>query len=859
MSTLRYLHSHRHQPESAMDDPWYHYYTYQRDEEEPDPLSFAVISRDVNFTAFAAYKHDFFACGTSTGDIHVFDPNGKRIELLPIARFHAGPVSHMALTEHFSFSSSGSRIVISPITRELQKVFPSMAIGTNREVTAVAGQEVDKQWVFHAGNVMGGVAVYRPSRGGYTTTEVVASEHVRCPVHCIGLPANHVLAVSDRGISLVQRGNNGTYTLVGFKDPVIGTMPYDDGRARLSVLGNEALVGWGHVVGVYSITSEDKTKLKPLKFMNVGAPVVGVSHSRRGRLTLLCRSATGLTVRVMDYTGQEGATDLHADGLRRNVADEGALDLYGFPTGRDRKEMTFFIADPANPIHVVPMSVRDLALHYRDSGRIQDALRQAFAAQDPALTAQLGVAFLKQEIEAGRISTVREQAQDLLRSSVKAWREFVFVACRLPGLEEVYPTIPHPRAPGNKLRLNPDAYFSVIAALVASGKFDHALAAIQTWGLQAKRSDTRETNGVIPPQPLVPMLQKAIAGASDDEALGHTLALVFDKLDDRASALNQYVLMKSNLIFDYINEKQIHRTIAGVGGGRSYITELLQIDEAKAIELFATHPDHVPTRIIRQTIGDPARLYRYYHALGTVNGTLLVPYADHVVELTAEYGAEDELMAFLQVRRADINLEKALTACRSHNLWECTRFVLLEMGRYQEALSVSLALMRSISRGLEIIDRSPDLKQTLMPVFLRIVNEAGLVGELLDAYPDREAGDLPLLQIVRDIDVDSKIDNLGSRLLDVLEHELLGLSRLQDCEVLFHADVFGVMRTLDKRRRTPIIVRNDTCCSCGCGCSLLGAAEEVVIFYCGHSFLIDCLRRLGEDGESPCPRCLRQR
>ncbi|KAG9391125.1 hypothetical protein J8273_7399 [Carpediemonas membranifera] len=853
MSTLRYLHSHR-QPESAMDDPWYHYYTYQRDEEEPDPLSFAVISRDVNFTAFAAYKHDFFACGTEIGDIHIFDPKGKRSELLELSNLHAGPVSHLALTEHFCFSAAATKLVVTPLYRELQKEFHTTEISSSREVTAVAGQEVDKQWVFHAGNVMGGVAVYRPSRGGYTTTEVVASEHVRCPVHCIGLPANHVLAVSDRGISLVQRGNNGTYTLVGFKDPVIGTMPYDDGRARLSVLGNEALVGWGHVVGVYSINltnDEEKGRLQPTSFMNVGAPVIGLTLFGKCSFTLLCRTGPGtLAFREIDYS--DGAIDIHNDALKLDVADDRKLDLDGYAV-RDKK--TFFIADPANPIHVVPMSVRDLALHYRDSGRIQDALRQAFAAQDPALTAQLGVAFLKQEIEAGRISTVREQAQDLLRSSVKAWREFVFVACRSPQLSEVYSVVPHPRSRRNRIHLGSDLYFSVVGALLATGRFDTLHEIVQDWGLQSKNSGTPETVGVIPPQPLVPMLQKALEAGSKDYSLGHTLALVYDKLDDMQSALSQYIVMKSDKIFDYINEKQIHRMIAGVAGSRSYVTDLLQIDEAKAIELFATHPEAMPIRVIRDQLTENELLYRYYLAISQTNGSLLIPYADRMVELHAEYGTEDSLMAFLQVRRADINLEKALTACRSHNLWECTRFVLLEMGRYQEALSISLNQMRSIDKALNIIDRSALQKRALIPRFLEMVKKVGLVGDLLDAYPVREADDLPLLQIVRDIDVDSKIDNLGSRLLNVLEHELLGLSRLQDCEVLFHADVLTLMGELNRKQHAPVVVRTESKCSCGCGGSIVGSTDDVVFYYCGHGYLADCLREMGAGGSGSCPAC----
>ncbi len=836
-------------------EPWFRYYHFQSDVNGLIDKTYSHLLLEHTFTSFDHHPdNEFFACGTSKGDVVIFDPNGNCRCVLKTSNWHKGAVISLKVTSDYCISASPECVVAHPLYPDVAKKEGITHIPHPEKITTITLDDLQSTisaWTYIAGHIDGSVTrvVGERVKGKvrHRSSVVQGTEACRCPVHAIcDLVGDRMVVVSDIGTMLVDVSGK-TYSHV---PPVRGTVPWDVGHASIASTAASnthaaiVAVGWGTIVSVMSVDTRGAApRLTPMREFNIGETVLGVAW-RGDDLIVLSTDGSGyLAVRgVEPMEPRELLSDRLDVDMTLDMSSTTILPVrHKDPSGRPQTRFAVFTRRQI--LRVVPFTLRDRALYLERAGRLSEAVEVAQQVRDVALQVRLGTAFLRGEVENGRIASVKAVAAVVLRKSSKAWADFIFAACRSTQLAEIVPLIP----PAG-VRLHSEVYFAVIGALIGTGQFDVLASTINRFLLA----------DVIQAKHLLPVLREALTKNPTDVDLHEAIASAHHHLGDFESACTTYIQAKSPKIFDYIERNRQFGVMAGDSQNVNHINELIRIDPGRAITLFAAHPDALPARLVRDQLSTNGPiLFKYLEALARRSTSLVIPFSDRMVELYAEYGTEDGLQTFLFSRLGDINHQAALNVCTTHKLHHAARTIYLHTGQFIDALRLSVMELGSVELAAEALDMarvsaSAAQHESLTLLFLELVQANQLVGELLDLY--RIRNDLPLLQIVKDIDVDSTIPNLADRLKAVLGFEFLNVSLLSDCDAVFHADVLCLLADLRaQQRRGQVVHVNAPCSAPGCAADIAGTTDGLVVFGCGHTYHGACLSRLG--GESTCPAC----
>lgn len=245
----------------------------------------------------------------------------------------------------------------------------------------------------------------------------------------------------------------------------------------------------------------------------------------------------------------------------------------------------------------------------------------------------------------------------------------------------------------------------------------------------------------------------------------------------------------------------------------------------------------------------------------------------------------------------DISLDAALCAVRKRQhdddvteedermLWRSESFLMARMGERQAALEILVGKIKSVQESMDFIFEEDDeeLFETLIQRCIQ--GGAKFIGDLLEhigSAPEQiNSRPIEPIEVFRRIPADMQIPDLKRRLVKIIRDKALNAYLKEDCLRVLRRDVHNLEDSLCRSRSRAIAVRVEpqfrSCCMLceqalqgvpvtwvGSGDSLRAVfaksggidnarnyPQGIVLFWCSHSWHLDCYFKASGRGELP--------
>ncbi|XP_075222669.1 vacuolar protein sorting-associated protein light [Lycorma delicatula] len=407
----------------------------------------------------------------------------------------------------------------------------------------------------------------------------------------------------------------------------------------------------------------------------------------------------------------------------------------------------------------------------------------------------------------------------ILGKDKQLWEEEVFKFARVHQLRAVSPYLPR----DNDHHLDPQIYEMVLYEYL---KMDPVgfLDVVKKWSPKLYNV----------PAVVNAVMELYLVGESDNRTLFlEALAILYSHEGQYAKALAMYLKLHHTGVFELIHKHKLYDVI------HDKIEGLMELDATKAISMLIEKEHVSPDVVIKQLEHNKMYLFIYLDALEERwdKKVLSRKYHGTLVKLYADF-AREKLLPLL--RRSDhYPIQEALNICKERGYHPEMVYLLGRIGNTKEALNL-------------IIKKLNDIEQAI--VFCKEHDDADLWEDLINQSLDKPDFITFLLQrigtyidpriLIQRIDGSLKIPGLKNSLVKMMQDYNLQVSVQEGCKKILVSDYFNLHERLVLMQQRGTCIDDEQYCG-ACHRKIivkdLSQADNILMFYCHHSFHEQCL------------------
>jgi hypothetical protein len=275
----------------------------------------------------------------------------------------------------------------------------------------------------------------------------------------------------------------------------------------------------------------------------------------------------------------------------------------------------------------------------------------------------------------------------------------------------------------------------------------------------------------------------------------------------------------------------------------------MDFNTAAAVKLLIENTEKIPVdKVVSQLQQHPHLLHIYLDELFRKDPHLGKDYHGQQVRLYAEFDRK-RLLPFLMSSNY-ISLQKALDECQNRLLYDEMVFLLGRMGNTKQALQLITNQLNDVERAIEFCKEHNDHELWEDLINYSIDKPSFITGLLNNIGTHID----PII-LIQKIRPDLEIPKLRDSLVQILHDYYLQISLREGCQKILVTDCSHLQQKLVRIQKKGICVDDSqTCQACHERIIVrnLKFASSVVVFFCHHTFHVDCL---AEHAAESCPIC----
>lgn len=333
-------------------------------------------------------------------------------------------------------------------------------------------------------------------------------------------------------------------------------------------------------------------------------------------------------------------------------------------------------------------------------------------------------------------------------------------------------------------------------------------------------------------------LEHVLKNPNISENILESVAILYSHDHQHEKAIRVYSSIKHKGVFDLIRKYKLNKTLG------DQIRELMELDAQQAISVFLGNerlderldPDLVVSKLQHNQY----YLYLYLDALDTDMKNEGRKYHPQLVKLYANF-SPNKLLPLLR-RSHNYPIHEALAICKERNLYTETVYLLDRMGNTKEALQLLISKIGDMEQAIIFCKEhnDMDLWEELVELSLSKPDFIKYLLQKIGTYVD------PRVLICR-LDKDVEIPGLKNSVVKMLQDRSLQISIKEGCKNIVVSDSYNLHKSFVGMQQCGYSVDDDLVCSvCNQKVLIKDNRNNVLLFYCRHTFHEECLPSLGD-------------
>lgn len=334
------------------------------------------------------------------------------------------------------------------------------------------------------------------------------------------------------------------------------------------------------------------------------------------------------------------------------------------------------------------------------------------------------------------------------------------------------------------------------------------------------------------------VLHAALEHVLKDKSVGQdileSVAILYSHDNQHEKAIRVYSSIKHKGVFDLIRKYKLYKTLG------DQILELMELDTQQAISVFLGDDRLDPDLVVSKLQHNQYYLYLYLDALDTDIKNEGRKYHPQLVKLYANF-SPNKLLPLLR-RSHNYPIHEALAICKERNLYAETVYLLDRMGNTKEALQLLISKIGDMEQAILFCKEhnDMDLWEELVELSLSKPDFIKYLLQKIGTYVD------PRVLICR-LGKDVQIPGLKSSLVKMLQDRSLQISIKEGCKNIVVSDSYNLHKSLVDMQQCGYSVDDDLVCSaCNQKVLIKDNRNNVLLFYCRHTFHEECLPSIGD-------------
>lgn len=830
-------------------------YYEEEDEEEVEPsLKYErSIKSDLRERIFPhtkisiiAVHEKFIVLGDVNGQVFLLDHHGNIIRQI---NAHQGPVSCISIDSTGEYIATCSRndpnVVIKGLYKESSEKDSSESFKT-----AVYSVELGPDFANQGHYVVGTDRLIFNEKGffGVKRSIVHAGEG---PIWKVSWKNSFIAWANDMGVKIFDTNSRKLITKIQ-RDPK-SPSPADYHCHLCWYNDVTLLVGWAMTIKICQVrprTSSDSPDLPPfyVEVMNI----IYLSHYVSGIGPQPDDKIISLGYQPPE-NGQQVRPCIRITNFNGDELSLEELSIKGYescgPNDYNMSVLTYdhfvYICAPTDLIIAKPRDMDDKVDWLKDRLRFDEAL-EVVRVHERELRKHtfksVGQKYLAHLRSVGQFERCAELCSSILQDDAEAWQQEIMAFTNCKKLTVLCPYIPT-KSPV----LKPWAYELALSSFLVAHEFALFDKFVRNWppeiyGQQAVINYLKK------------MLSEVKLGAQENRSLLKCLGLLYEYQEDFVNSLYLYIKLSDPKAFALINRYNLFASLEG----DDKILRLLTLNEEKAIDLYINNTDKIPVSTVVEDLMKRDKkikssvrtelLYKYLDALFQMDPEIGFEYHENMIQLYAEYDTtkgKTKLMRFLR-ESTSYPIDKAYEICAKRKLYEQQVYLLTQMGRPIQALSLLVDEIKDITAAIEFCKEQDD--KELWDNLLRKATESNKSSYITGLLQNIGTHINPKDLIAR-IPNGQKIDGLRDSLVKILGDYKLQIHLNEGYKRVFVNDTVSLSRKMRAlaRKGTHIDERNN-CQKCKNMVISDHDMKDVTVFFCGHVFHNSpCLEELGKN------------
>ncbi|XP_039275820.1 vacuolar protein sorting-associated protein 41 homolog [Nilaparvata lugens] len=315
------------------------------------------------------------------------------------------------------------------------------------------------------------------------------------------------------------------------------------------------------------------------------------------------------------------------------------------------------------------------------------------------------------------------------------------------------------------------------------------------------------------------------------------LAILYSHDGQYSKSLAMYLKLKNIGVFDLIHQYSLYDVI------HDKIEGLMELDSSRAVTMLLEKERVSPDVVVARLQNNKMFLFLYLDALEEKRDMKVQSRKYHsiLVRLYADF-AREKLLPLL--RRSDhYPIQEALNICKQRRYNPEMVYLLGRIGNTKEALDLIIKELKDIEQAINFCKEhdDEDLWEDLINHSLKVPEYITFLLQRIGTYVDPRI----LIQRIQD---GFQIPGLKNSLVKIITDYNLQVSVQEGCKKIVVSDYFNLHNRLVSMQQRGTCVDDEKYCG-ACHRKIimkdLSQADDILMFYCNHSFHKQCLPALG--------------
>ena len=620
------------------------------------------------------------------------------------------------------------------------------------------------------------------------------------------------------------------------------------------------LVGWANTIKICQVrprTSADSQDLPPfyVEVMNIiyldhyisgigpqpGDKIISLGYRppQNGKPVRPC-------IRITGFNGEElSLEELSIKGYESCGSNDYNMSVLTY-------DHFVYICAPNDLVLAKPRDMDDKVGWLKERLRFEEALevvRQHENQLRRHTFKSVGQKYLAHLRSVGQFEKCAEMCGSILLNDAEAWQQEIMAFTNCKKLTVLCPYIPT-KSPV----LKSWAYELALSSFLSAHEFDLFDKFVRQWppeiyGQQAVINYLKK------------MLSEIKLSPADNLSLLKCLGLLYEYQEDYVNSLYLYIKLSDPKAFALIDRYNLFASLEG----DDKILRLLTLNEEKAIDLYINNTDKIPVSMVVNDLKKnkdnkdkklksaeierrTKLLYKYLDSLFQLDPEIGFEYHEDMIGLYAEHDTspgKSKLMRFLR-ESTSYPIDKAYEICAKRKFYEAQVYLLTQMGRPIQALSLLVDEIGDITAAIEFCKEQDD--KELWDSLLRKATESNKSSYITGLLQNIGTHINPKDLIAR-IPNGQKIDGLRDSLVKILCDYKLQIHLNEGCKRVFVNDTVSLSKKMRALARRGVHIDEENNCQI-CKNMVISDRDssDVTVFFCGHVFHNEpCLERLGKN------------